>query len=51
MNPTVCILTSGVGSRLEEYTKETNKALLTVDNKSALSRSVVTFVELREEIR
>ena len=42
-NATVCILTSGIGSRLEEYTKDVNKALLVIEKKSALSHIIDNF--------
>ena len=41
--PTVCILTSGKGSRLGIYTKEKNKSLLSLDKKSILSRILDKF--------
>ena len=41
--PTVCILTSGTGSRLENYTKKKNKALLSLNKKSILSRIFKNF--------
>ena len=40
---TVCILTSGEGSRLDEYTKDINKALLVVKKKAALSHIIENF--------
>ena len=36
---TVCILTSGEGSRLDEYTKDINKALLVVKKSSFISHN------------
>ena len=41
--PKVCILTSGVGSRLKEYTKDKNKALLTIEKKAAISHIIDNF--------
>ena len=40
---TVCILTSGTGSRLENYTKNRNKSLLSIKKKSILTRILNNF--------
>ena len=42
-NPTVCILTSGTGSRLGSYTKKKNKSLLSLKKKSIISRIFENF--------
>jgi NDP-sugar pyrophosphorylase family protein len=39
----VCILTAGIGSRLEERTKYFNKALLRVGNKAVISHTIDHF--------
>ena len=42
-NITVCILTAGVGSRMEEYTKSFNKALLPINKKASISLILEKF--------
>ena len=41
--PTICILTSGTGSRLKNYTKNRNKSLLSIKKKSILTRILNNF--------
>ena len=41
--PIVCILTAGIGSRLEHHSKQINKALLPVNNQSCISRIIANF--------
>lgn len=41
--PAVLILTSGLGTRLESLTKETNKALLPINNRAIISHIIEKF--------
>lgn len=43
MTYTVCILTSGIGRRMYEYTNVINKALLPVNKKAIISRIIENF--------
>ena len=49
-NPTVCILTSGTGSRLGFYTKKKNKSLLSLNKKSIISKIFENFPKNSEFI-
>ena len=40
MKPALCILTAGLGTRLENYTEHINKALLPLDNKAIISHLI-----------
>jgi mannose-6-phosphate isomerase-like protein (cupin superfamily)/thiamine kinase-like enzyme len=37
LNPALCILTAGMGTRIEKYSKWTNKALLPIGDKASIS--------------
>lgn len=43
MNPTVCILTAGIGTRMGSYTTYINKALLPINQKAAISHIIDKF--------
>lgn len=43
MDTTVCILTSGSGSRLKKYTKNKNKSLLSINKESVLTKIFKNF--------
>ena len=43
METTVCILTSGSGSRLGNYTKNKNKSLLSINKESVLTKIFKNF--------
>ena len=40
---TVCILTSGIGSRLDHYTANKNKSLLSIKKESILTKIFSNF--------
>ena len=50
MNTTVCILTSGSGSRLEKYTKNKNKSLLSINKESVLTKIFKNFFKKKKFI-
>lgn len=50
MSLTVLLTTSGVGSRLGELTKHTNKCLVRVDDKPAISHVIESYPEETEFI-
>ena len=40
---TVCILTSGIGSRMGDYSKKINKSMLPIDNRPIISHIIKSF--------
>ena len=42
---TVCILTAGIGSRINKYSKYINKSLLPVKNRAAITHIIESFPE------
>ena len=43
----LCILTSGVGSRLEDYSKDCNKALLSINKETILTKILKNFTMIQ----
>lgn len=48
MNPTVCILTAGKGTRMGSYASYINKSLLPIDKRAAISHIIDKFPENTE---
>ena len=48
MNPTVCILTAGMGTRMGSYASYINKALLPINQRAAISHIINKFPENTE---